>query len=61
MSTFTNITKNKLSWPAPVVTEVEYFLKISDDFFLLIGDTHKLVINRGLREETDWTPTNKSR
>lgn len=59
MAVFTTTPKTPLSWPAPTIDTTEYFLKISDTYFLLIGGTSKLVINRGQREGTTWTNRNK--
>jgi len=59
MAVFTTTPKTPLSWPAPAINTTEYFLKINDTNFLIIGETFKLVINRGNRDETVWTNRNK--
>jgi len=62
MATFTTISKNRLSWPAPPVNPLvsnNYFLEIGNDFRLLIGSAHRLIIQPG-NTETTWTLINKS-
>lgn len=47
MAVFTTTSKKRLSWPSPIVeqgvADQDYFLSISDDYFLDIGG-YKLVI-----------------
>lgn len=64
MATFTNQTKHKLSWQAPVVDNVvtnQYELNIGDGFNLNIGNGFTLSVSGGGRAGTSWNTTNKTR
>ena len=62
MAVFTTVKKNKLDWKAPD-TSGEYYLKISDDYFLNIGSGFKLIIQPSGRNRTftEWTEVTKTR
>ena len=60
-SVFTHQSKNPLSPNAPAVTSTEnYYLLISDLYFLDIGNDKKLTIqDNGARENITWNTENK--
>lgn len=59
MTTFSNTSKNPLSWEAPVVSITDYFLLIDDSNFFLIDDTYKLKI-QGSVDTKRWTTVSRN-
>lgn len=56
---WTTTTKDKLSWPAPVLAAT-YQLEIGSGFLLEIGSGYNLTVGTNQRNETPWTKITKT-
>ena len=61
MTTYSTVSKNRLSWPAPTTTDSPKYLLIGGGFRLLIGGGYRLLIGGGRRTPTAWAAVSKTR